>query len=238
MMSLMTDTATGQTNQRDIDQAVAELRGPQTAAACLTELMRRIEIIRKEREVSVGEKYQFRGVDDVMNSVGPNLRALDLLCIPELVWQETAQVEYGSRRSLGFRTRVQVRYRLIGPDGSQLEVGPVLGESIDSGDKGGAKAQSVAYREMWLRTLCVPTGERDPDEDQFKLAKPEASISDPEVVAKLEQRIRDADSEAKLRNAFSAITAEYEGEKATITKADADRLTDLVKARKVEVMGE
>jgi hypothetical protein len=205
---------------------------PLTAAQALTELMRRTEVIRKERESGAGERYMFRGVDDVMNTVGPAMRDLGLLCIPQLLWQETGQVEYGGKRTLAFRTRVQVLYRLIGPDGSDLSVGPVLGESIDTGDKGGAKAQSVAYREMWLRTLCVPTGEKDPDEDQYAIAKPEATASNPLIMAKLRGRINEADTEAKLQTAYKAVVAEHEGERANITTEDREILVAEIKAAK------
>jgi hypothetical protein len=213
------------------DQAPAiDAPKPQTVTGCLTEVMRRVEVIRKERENTDAGKYMFRGVDDVMNAVGPHLRDLGLLCLPRLVEQETTQVEYGNKRTLAFRTRVQVVYRLIGPDASELEIGPVLGESIDTGDKGGAKAQSVAYREMWLRALCVPTGEKDPDESTYEIAKPEATFTDPKVLEDLRVAISTADNKGKLQAAWKKVVKAFE-EDAKITKADADELTDSIKQK-------
>lgn len=211
---------------------------PQTAAGCLVALMRSIEVIRKERESGAGERYMFRGVDDVMNAVGPLLRDLGLLCVPELVAQETEQMEYGGKRTLAFRTRVQVRYHLIGPDGAPLQtgpVGPVLGEAIDTADKGGAKAQAVAYREMWLRTLCIPTGEREVEQDNYVIARPEATVSDPLAEQKLRDRIAAADTRAKLETAWKAIYDAHGGEKAQITSETRDDLLRLCRIRAVEL---
>ncbi|HEU4347598.1 MAG TPA: ERF family protein [Actinoplanes sp.] len=210
---------------------------PKTTAGCLVELMRRISAISKDQEMSEGRRFKFRGVDDVMAVVGPELRDLGLLCIPEMVHDESVQVEYGAQRKIGYRTRVHMRYRMIGPDASELVIGPVLGESIDGSDKGGSQAQSVAYRDMWLRALCVPTGEPEPEHSNLEPSRPEPGVSDPAVVAKLEQQIAEATTEAELRKAWKNAEAEYSGAKATITEADAQRLVATIRERSQAMEG-
>src|SRR3546814_15484780 len=60
-------------------------------------------------------------------------------------------------------------YRFYGPAGDYIEA-VVPGESLDSGDKGTAKAMSVAYRIVLLQSLCIPTDERDPEQASYVLA--------------------------------------------------------------------
>lgn len=208
--------------------------GALSAAAAMVEVMRRVEGIAKSRQNTDGAKFNFRGIDDVMNVVGPLLRDIGLLCIPELLTRTSEQITYGRNSTPGFRNCVEVRYRLVGPDGTSLVVGPVPGEAIDSGDKGTTKAMSVAFRTMWLQTLCVPTSEPDPDESTYQLARPEATDSDPTVVAKLRERVAAADSDAKLKSAYGAVRKAQE-EDGTITVADRTALVELITARKAEV---
>ena len=220
------------------DQAPAtDAPKPQTAAACLTEIMRRVESISKNRENTDGAKFFFRGIDDVMNTVGPLLREVGLLCIPELTWLDSAQVEYGRNKTLGFRTRVKVRYTFIGPDGSKLVVGPTPGEAIDSGDKGTTKAMSVAFRSMFLQTLCVPTNEPDPDETTYEIARPEPASSDPGTVADLERKIAGAKTRAEVEKIYKT-DARKAAESSKITLTEGERLAGLMKLRVQEIEGQ
>jgi hypothetical protein len=220
---------------------------PRTAAECLVAVMRAVEAIRKDEKSGIdketgkstgGPKFNFRGVDATMNAVGPVLRELGLVILPELVAEHSEMVEYGNQRTRGFRTRVQVRYQFLTAAGDVLAggVGPIPGESIDSGDKGTAKAMSVAYRTMWLQTLCVPTGDdRDPDQEHYEVAKPVAATDDAETVAKLEARIAAAGNQAGLTASWNAVEAAFGGEKAQITEATRNRLLEACKARAEEI---
>lgn len=180
-------------------------RPPLSASAALTEVMRRVEGIAKSSQNTQGSGYFFRGIDAVMNTVGPILRDLGLLVIPELREMTTEQVQYGNNRTYGFHTQVKVIYILQGPDGSSLTVGPIPGEAIDSGDKSTTKAMSVAFRTMWLQTLCVPTNEPDPDESTYAMSAPETTVNDPVLETTLRERVSRADTTAKGRSAWAAI---------------------------------
>jgi hypothetical protein len=54
---------------------------------------------------------------------------------------------------------------------------------MDSGDKGTAKAMSVAYRILLLQSLIIPTDDRDPDQDSYERAV--APNPDPIVEARV-----------------------------------------------------
>lgn len=114
-----------------------------------------------KRERNSQQGFNFRGIDAVVNAVGPALREVGAVITPRIL---TVDQHYGTSKSGGTLTgtRVTVEYTWHGPDGSTI-VGAAPGEAFDSGDKGTAKAMSVAYRTYLLQALTLPTDEPDPD---------------------------------------------------------------------------
>lgn len=105
--------------------------------------------------------YQFRGVDSALNSFGPACRLHGVLVLP--VHVETAYRDV--KTSGGKPSRectATVTYRIIGPTGDSIEV-QSAGESMDSADKGTAKALSTALRSLLFLGGLVPTNDADPD---------------------------------------------------------------------------
>ncbi|MEW1638601.1 ERF family protein [Streptomyces sp. NPDC093801] len=105
--------------------------------------------------------YQFRGVDAALNAFGPACRLHGVLVLP--VRTEAAYRDV--KTSTGKNSRectVTVTYRIVGPAGDFLEVQSV-GESMDSADKGTAKALSTSLRSLLLLGGLVPTDDADPD---------------------------------------------------------------------------
>ncbi|MFE4535636.1 hypothetical protein ACFRKB_11210 [Streptomyces scopuliridis] len=105
--------------------------------------------------------YQFRGVDAALNAFGPACRLHGVLVLP--VKTEAAYRDV--KTSTGKNSRectVTVTYRIIGPAGDFIEVQSV-GESMDSADKGTAKALSTSLRSLLFLGGLVPTGDADPD---------------------------------------------------------------------------
>jgi hypothetical protein len=123
------------------------------------------------------QNYNFRGVDAVVNAVGPALRTHGVVVVPVAAAYE---VEHYETRN-GARMRgvtATVTFRFYGPAGDSIDA-QVCGESSDAGDKATPKAHSVAYRTMLLQALCIPTDEPDPDEESHEraaeAAKPKAT---------------------------------------------------------------
>lgn len=155
---------------------------PKTAAETLQAVMKEAQALGKGEFASTGsgnQGYNFRGIDAVMNLVGPLLRKHGAFIIPEVVQQkhETSQqtTQYrngGEKVQHVTRTVVTVAYHWHGPDGSSV-TGTVAGEAFDYGDKATSKAMSVAYRTFLLQTLCLPTDEPDPDLYQYDAALPQ-----------------------------------------------------------------
>ncbi len=123
-------------------------------------------------------RYNFRGIDGVVNAVGPALRKHRVAIIPTVLEATYREVEAGSNRTLMRECTVKVRYTVRGPAGDEFS-GEVYGEALDSSDKGTAKATSVAYRIFLLQALSIPTHEPDPDESRFERVPAPEATDDP-----------------------------------------------------------
>lgn len=111
------------------------------------------------------QKYNFRGIDGVMNAVGPAVRKHGVIAVPHKV-----EIKYRDTLTTGKDPRPTrevtslVTFRFYAADGSFIEA-QAPGESLDQSDKGSAKAMSVALRIIWLQMLTLPTQEPTTDHD-------------------------------------------------------------------------
>ncbi|WP_232110681.1 ERF family protein [Nocardia wallacei] len=117
------------------------------------------EIGKKDRNRD--QNFMFRGIDTVINTVGPLLRKHGVVIIPTAESIETERYVTNKGTAMKNAT-VRMRYTVHGPAGDSFE-GVTYGEAADSGDKAVSKAQSVAYRVFLLQSLTIPTNEPDPD---------------------------------------------------------------------------
>lgn len=142
----------------------------------LAKVMTEVRAVGKDQyHDAPGVKFKFRGIDAVVNAVGPALRKHRVIVAPV----QTAVSYRDVRTSQGKPARectVMVTYRFHGPAGDYLDV-MTPGESMDNGDKGTAKAMSVAFRIALLQALCLPTDEQDPDADGYERAYPTDSAT-------------------------------------------------------------
>lgn len=133
--------------------------------------------------------YRFRGIDGVMNAVGPALRKHGVVIVPTVEEANYREVEVGAKRTLQRECTVKVRYTVYGPSGGWFS-GTVYGEALDSGDKATAKAHSVAYRTFLLQSLTIPTDDPDPDQHTVERSarEPVRLPMHPNKVASLRER--------------------------------------------------
>lgn len=128
--------------------------------AALSAVMGDVQSVSKDSR-NQQQQFNFRGIDAVMNAVGPALRKHGVLVVP--LAEEIQAESYESRGGTAMRNvTVKIRWRFYGPDGSNIDA-VSYGEAADSGDKAVSKAHSVAYRTVLLQALCIPTDEPDPD---------------------------------------------------------------------------
>lgn len=113
--------------------------------------------------------FNFRGVDDVMNAVGPALRAHGVAVVPTGV-ENLNTTTYSTKSGTVMRdVTLVVSYAIHGPAGDTM-TGAAAGEASDAGDKATPKAMSVAYRTFLLEALTLPTCETDPDAESHERA--------------------------------------------------------------------
>lgn len=105
--------------------------------------------------------YNFRGIDAVVNAVSPLFAKYGVIPVPELRTATYRDVTT-SRGKPSREVTVECAYHFYGPRGDFITA-VVPGESMDFGDKGSAKAMSVAFRIALLQVLCLPTTDADPD---------------------------------------------------------------------------
>ncbi|WP_328465475.1 ERF family protein [Actinoplanes sp. NBC_00393] len=122
-------------------------------------------ISKGDQRNDVGGRYSFRGVDRVVNAVGPALRRHGVALLPIQVYD----IEYREARTAKGNTMqdctLKVRWLVVGPAGDTLP-SPLesAGQATDTQDKATSKATSVAQRVLFLTALHIPT--QDPDIDR------------------------------------------------------------------------
>jgi hypothetical protein len=182
-----------------------------TAREVIAAVMLEVQAVAKN-DRNEAQRFNFRGIDAVVNKVGPALRNAGGFIVPNVLdaQYETLPSRNGGSMSVA---RLTVSYAVYGPEGEPIS-GTVFAEAFDSGDKATAKAMSVAFRTFLLQVLALPTDEPDPDASTYEIA---AKVS----VAKNEwQEVIDA---ANTRDELLALYSDAAAAKAP--KAVLDRIT-------------
>ena len=116
------------------------------------------------------QNFSFRGIDAVLNAVGPALRKHKVIVSPRVDSYEYGTVTTAGGKPMG-HVRVIVTYTFMGPGGDSVPA-QAPGEAFDAGDKATPKAMSVAFRTALLQALALPTDEPDPDTQSYERHTP------------------------------------------------------------------
>lgn len=138
-----------------------------TIQEALNKVMQDVREVAK-RDRNEAQRFNFRGIDAVVNAVGPALRTHSVVVMPHVEDFNYGSVTSSGGKSMGHVT-IKVRYRFTGPAGDYLEC-TVMGEAMDIGDKATPKAMSVAFRTALLQALALPTDDPDPDSQSYERA--------------------------------------------------------------------
>ena len=118
------------------------------------------------------QKFKFRGIDDVMNSLHPVLEKNKIFIVPEVLEQNREERTSIKRDNNGNEKKstliysiCKIKYSFYAEDGSFITA-VVVGEGMDSGDKATNKAMSIAFKYALFQIFCIPTEEmQDPDSE-------------------------------------------------------------------------
>lgn len=140
-----------------------------TVHQALSKVMAEVQAVRKDSK-NQAQRFNFRGIDAVMNAVGPALRKHGVVILPEEVDVHRTNGTTANGKQTA-EVVVKATYRAYGPNGDSIH-GKVAAEAMDFGDKAIAKAMSVAYRTFLLQALTIPTDEPDPDSESYERGAP------------------------------------------------------------------
>lgn len=173
------------------------------------------------------DNYNFRGIDGVLNAVGPALRDHGVFAVPRV-----EEAQFGttttSKGAVMSTTNVKMVVRWYGPAGDYIE-SVTWGSAFDRGDKSTAKAHSVAFRTALIQTLALPTQEPDPDEHSYDQGN---QVSDgrsreqyvADFAGKLEQAEKEGD-QAAVRQLGKYVMEKGDGQLVQLAQGVLKRMT-------------
>ncbi|MBF8186360.1 ERF family protein [Nonomuraea sp. K274] len=182
--------------------------------------MKDVRAIAKASQVESGPaKFWYRGVDAAMEAFAPVIRRHGVLVIPHKVIAGHAPATTSGGKAARECT-VTIQYRIYGPMGDYIEA-EAAGESLDNGDKGTAKAQSVALRTLLFHAGMVPLRDTDPDAHNLERGeaplRPATSYRDEALnPATSKQRLYQAHYELKSMNRLGELIENETGESEAI----------------------
>ena len=176
--------------------------------ADLAKVMRSVDHVGKN-DVNKHQHFSFRGIDGVLNAVGPALREHNVVVYPRL-----HDVAYEEVKTSGGKAstacRVVVDYIFASVDGSTVET-RVAAESWDTGDKAMPKAMSVAMRTALIQALALPTDEPDPDSFTYtREAADEKRERDEAKIERVDAAIKAAKTVDELRALWAQASPELQ----------------------------
>lgn len=189
-----------------------------------------IEANKKIGAIAKGSKnaqqgFMFRGVDDVYNELHPVLASCGIVIIPEVVNYDVSEKQ--GRNGVLLYTRATIRHHFTAEDGSHVTT-TVVGEAMDSGDKGMNKAMSMALKYSLLQLFTIPTKEdKDTDNTSHELLPQTTppAINDTAYQSKVEDTVNElakASSLDELANIFRSLPKEMQDDRSV--KGEATRL--------------
>lgn len=162
--------------------------------------------ISKNQRNTQGTGYNFRGIDDVYNAVGPILARHGLVILPRCMTRECVERVSGQGKAL-FYVTVEAEFDFVSSEDGSKHTVVMFGEAMDSGDKATNKAMSAAFKYAMFQAFCIPTeGDNDADASTHTVA---ARTANPEPIETL-----GAEQIAKI----NALAAEVNADVTAITK--------------------
>lgn len=176
------------------------------------------------------QHFMFRGVDDVYNELHPILAECGIVIIPEVESYEisekrTKKLDSNKQpyESVTLYTRATILHHFTAEDGSHVTT-KVVGEAMDSGDKGMNKAMSIALKYALFQLFTIPTKEdKDPDATIYEIV-PQTAV-DTDYQSRVEAAFNElakAGSFDELVNIYRSLPKEMQDDRSV--KAEGARL--------------
>lgn len=171
------------------------------------------------------QHFMFRGVDDVYNELHPILAECGIVIIPEVVNYEVSERQ--ARNGVLLYTRATILHHFTAEDGSCVTT-KVVGEAMDSGDKGMNKAMSIALKYALFQLFTIPTKEdKDPDATSYEIVPQEAQTApvDTDYQSRVEVAFNElarASTMGELKDIYLRLPPDLKNDRSV--KAETERL--------------
>jgi len=135
--------------------------------------------IAKKRTNTQGAGFKFRGIDDILNALGPTMPKHGLTVFPRML--ERTSVERQSKAGgVLFYVTVKASFKFVSKADGSSETAEVFGEAMDSSDKATSKAMSIAWKNAAILTFQIPVeGENNDADAVTHQIKPEKKAVEP-----------------------------------------------------------
>lgn len=173
----------------------------------MSEVMREIGAVTKDQK-NQAQGFKFRGIDQFVNALYPALTRHGVFMAPRALRhdQEIKEVvRSNGKAGVDKHVAIMMEYTFYAEDGSNVTVGPIPAEGLDSGDKATNKALSAALKYALIQTFSIPTE----DMAEADLESPEMGAATAKVSAPAEQPApaASAPATAKKSSSFRKPTA-------------------------------
>lgn len=158
-------------SKESVAKLAARSAMPPMIYEALHKVMNEVEAIGKDR-TNQQQGFKFRGIDQVYNALHPLMAKHGIVTVPRVRSVLDRSEHRSNRGSAIFRTMLEVEYDFVAADGSKITVGPVIGEAMDTGDKGCNKAMAIAHKYILFQLFMIPTEDQadDPDFEAYSVA--------------------------------------------------------------------
>jgi hypothetical protein len=144
--------------------------------------------------------YMFRGIDDVYNMCH-DICAKNQVFTTTKILSEKHEERQSKSGGLNIWRLYKIEYTFWAIDGSSVST-EVIGEGMDSGDKGSYKAMAGAQKYALIQALQIETNEKiDPEYDDVKIEKNKETMSE-EVLELFIQNIEQSLTEDELKKRY------------------------------------
>ncbi len=169
----------------------------------------------KNQKMSAGPaKYNYRGLDDLMDAVHGSLTKVGVTFAPHNVQVIDSMERTTKSGATQYHLRALVTYRVYGPAGDHIEV-RVIAEGTDTGDKASNKLMSGAFKYALGQTLSIPY--TMDDQDSY-ISEPVNPPSPAELLARIEQAAKG------LGKTVDEVTGKVRAEHGGLEITDLDKV--------------
>jgi hypothetical protein len=121
------------------------------------------EGIAKDR-LNQAQGYKYRGIEDVLNAIGPVIGKHALVILPNVTSREVTERATRDGKGTLLHVVIWVEFTFICLADGSTHLIRVPGEGLDNSDKGTSKALSMSYKNATLLAFAIPVeGTADAD---------------------------------------------------------------------------